>query len=136
MDDLGFGRWSEDNPMRLIPLWLYKFLPDEIESESISGKSVRKTADMDNDSRYGCLAYGICPTKPTQTNMKYAITRHDGAIFPVRYETMADAQAELNKLGNGGGYGLVWIIKITENQTKPNQYESSLFASAPELLHS
>ena len=48
--------------------------------------------------------------------MKYAIKRHDGAIFPERYETMADAQAELNyKLGNGGGYGLAWIIQIMEN---------------------
>ena len=53
---------------------------------------------------------------PNQTDMKYAIKRHDGAIFPERYETMAEAQAELNyKLGNGGGYGLAWIIQITEN---------------------
>ena len=62
MDDLGFGCWSEDNPMRLIPLWLLKFLPDEIESECIDGtKSTRKTAEMDKDHRFGCLAYGILP---------------------------------------------------------------------------
>ncbi len=62
MDDLGFGRWSEDSPMRLIPLWLFQFLPDEIESECIDGtKSVLKTAEMDNDHRFGCLAYGIYP---------------------------------------------------------------------------
>ena len=62
MDDLGFGTWSEDNPMRLIPLWLFKFLPDEIESECINGtKTVLKTAEMDNDHRYGYLAYGIWP---------------------------------------------------------------------------
>ena len=62
MDDLGFGRWSEENPMRLIPLWLYPFLPDEIETECIDGKkSVLKKADMDNDHRFGCLAYGIWP---------------------------------------------------------------------------
>lgn len=68
MDDLGFGQWSEDNPMRLIPLWLFKFLPDEIESECIDGtKSVLKTADMDNDHRFGCLAYGIWPnSQPTR----------------------------------------------------------------------
>jgi hypothetical protein len=48
--------------------------------------------------------------------MKYAIQRHDGAIFLERYETMAEAQIELNhKLGNGGGYGLAWIIQILEN---------------------
>jgi hypothetical protein len=47
--------------------------------------------------------------------MKYAIKRHDGAIFPERYETMEEAQIELNyKLGNGGGYGLAWIIQILE----------------------
>ena len=47
--------------------------------------------------------------------MKYAIKRHDGAIFPERYETITEAQAELNyKLGNGGGYGLAWIIQIID----------------------
>lgn len=62
MDDLGFGKWSEENPMRLIPLWLYQFLPDEIETEWIDGKrSVLKKADMDTDNRYGMLAYGIWP---------------------------------------------------------------------------
>ena len=62
MDDLGFGRWFDDHPMRMIPLWLFKFLPDEIESECIDGtKSVLKTADMDNDHRFGCIAYGILP---------------------------------------------------------------------------
>jgi hypothetical protein len=65
MDDLGFGVWSQGNPMRLIPLWLYPFLPDEIETECIDGtKSVLKKVDMDNDHRYGCLAYGIWPKKP------------------------------------------------------------------------
>ena len=68
MDDLGFGRWSKDNPMRLIPLWLFKFLPDEIESECIDGtKAVLKTAEMDNDNRFGCLAYGIWPYNPQPT---------------------------------------------------------------------
>lgn len=64
MQDLGFGVWSDDTPMRLIPLWLFPFLPDEIECESISGtKTVLKTSEMDNDHRFGCLAYGIVPTK-------------------------------------------------------------------------
>jgi hypothetical protein len=45
--------------------------------------------------------------------MKYAIKRHDGAIFPERYDTQAEAQRELNyKLGNGGSCGLAWIIQI------------------------
>ena len=61
-NDLDFGRWSEDNPMRLIPLWLFQFLPDEIETECIDGvKSILRRADMDDDHRFGCLAYGILP---------------------------------------------------------------------------
>lgn len=45
--------------------------------------------------------------------MKYAIKRYDGAIFPERYLTRAEAQRELNyKLGNGGSYGLAWIVEI------------------------
>ena len=64
MDDLGFGRWSKENPMRLIPLWLLKFLPEEIESECIDGtRATLKTASMDNDHRFGCLAYGVWPHK-------------------------------------------------------------------------
>ncbi len=64
MDDLGFMKWEKDGQMRLIPLWLFQFLPDEIESESINGvKSVMKRAEMDNDNRFGCLAYGVLPKK-------------------------------------------------------------------------
>ena len=65
MDDLGFGGWSEENPMRLIPLWLYQFLPDEIETECIDGKKTRlKKSEMDTDNRYGMLAYSILPNAP------------------------------------------------------------------------
>lgn len=62
MDDLGFGRWEENNPMRLIPLWLFQFLPEEIETKDINGKTeILKKSEMDNDHRFGCLAYGIIP---------------------------------------------------------------------------
>jgi hypothetical protein len=61
-DSLGFGRWSEDNPMRLIPLWLLPFLADEIKTTCIDGSSVSRKADMDNDNRFGCLAYGVTPS--------------------------------------------------------------------------
>jgi hypothetical protein len=60
MKDLGFVRWSEDDPMYMIPLWLYPFLPDEIECKSIDGVQVRyKKSEMNTDSRFGCLAYGV-----------------------------------------------------------------------------
>ena len=62
MEDLGFGKWSEENPMMLIPLWLFPFLPEDIEAGCIDGeKRVFKKSDMDTDNRYGCLAYGIFP---------------------------------------------------------------------------
>lgn len=58
---LGFGRWSEGNPMRLIPLWLLPFLADDVASTCIDGSSVMRRVDMDSDNRGGCLAYGIVP---------------------------------------------------------------------------
>lgn len=60
-DELGFGSWSKENPMRLIPLWLFPFLAAEIKTQCIDGSTVLKKADMDNDHRFGCLAYGIIP---------------------------------------------------------------------------
>jgi hypothetical protein len=62
MDDLGFGSWSEENPIRLIPLWLFPFLPEEINCGCIDGESgTLKKSEMDNDHRFGCLAYGVMP---------------------------------------------------------------------------
>jgi len=62
MADLGFGIWNDTTTMRLIPLWLLPFLADEIEAECISGeKTVIKKSEMDNDNRFGCLAYGVTP---------------------------------------------------------------------------
>jgi hypothetical protein len=62
MADLGFGKMTEESPMWLIPLWLLPFLPDIIETECINGtKSVLKKSEIDNDERFGCLAYGVYP---------------------------------------------------------------------------
>jgi len=64
LDQLGFGLWSEDNPMRLIPLWLYPFLVDEFIGSSISGEkpATLRTIDLDTDARGGLMAYGVIPT--------------------------------------------------------------------------
>lgn len=63
MDELGFGRWSANDTMRLIPLWLYPWLPEVMETKCIDGKvQTLKKADMDTDNRYGYLAYGINPS--------------------------------------------------------------------------
>lgn len=66
LEDLGFGKWSEDTPMRLIPLWMLPFLAEKLEVEDINGeKSVVVTKDIDNDNRFGCLAYGVIPKDKT-----------------------------------------------------------------------
>ena len=59
-EKLGFGKW-DDSDLRLIPLWLFPFLSEELEVYSINGKKITKLSDMDNDNRFGCLAYGIKP---------------------------------------------------------------------------
>jgi hypothetical protein len=71
MDDLGFGLWSKENPIRLIPLWLLPFLADEFPAGSIDGDSgVMRRDELDNDHRFGCLAYGVtpCDANPRSTN--------------------------------------------------------------------
>lgn len=63
MEELGFGRWSDESPLMLIPLWLLPFLADEFEGGCIDGESrVFKRDDLDNDHRFGCLAYGVVPS--------------------------------------------------------------------------
>lgn len=73
-EDLGFGKWSEDSNLRLAPIWLYPFLSPGDELESISGdKKIvdedytastlpdgeRNEGYIDNDARFGCLAFGV-----------------------------------------------------------------------------
>ena len=59
--ELRFGRWSEDTPdLYLIPLWLLPAVPVGIELTTIFGhKIVYDGANIDNDIRCGCIAYGI-----------------------------------------------------------------------------
>ena len=61
MVELGFSNW--DDKLKLIPIWMYTFLSDEFESQSISGEKIFSKSKMDNDNRFGCLAYGVIPTK-------------------------------------------------------------------------
>jgi hypothetical protein len=45
--------------------------------------------------------------------MKYAIKRYDGKLFPERYATRAEAQEALQfKLGNGSTYGLAYVVDL------------------------
>ncbi len=61
MNELEFGSYSKENPIKLIPIWLFPFLCEEFESESISGSKYYKLSDIDNDHRFGSLAYGVIP---------------------------------------------------------------------------
>lgn len=64
MTGLGFSLWSEESPMMLLPLWLLPFLVDEVKVGSVSGGdySVVRRVNMDNDHRWGYLAYGVKPS--------------------------------------------------------------------------
>jgi hypothetical protein len=61
MDELGFGTWSKESGIRLIPLWMHPFLVDMFSCSSISETEpvVRARKDIDTDHRFGCLAYGV-----------------------------------------------------------------------------
>lgn len=62
MKDLDFGVWSKDQPFRLIPLWLFPFLTENLYVCDFEGvfSHVRKS-ELDNDNRFGCIAFGVLP---------------------------------------------------------------------------
>jgi len=60
--ELGFKKWEEDNPLRLIPIWLYKAIPVGLKLTSINeDEIIFNGSNIDTDTRFGCLAYGIIP---------------------------------------------------------------------------
>ena len=64
--DLGFGTWSDESGLMLIPIYLAPFLVDEFQGASINDEKVRTIKHKekeDTDHRFGCLAYGVIPAK-------------------------------------------------------------------------
>ncbi len=61
--ELRFNQWSDELPIWLIPIWLLDVIPAGTELTSISGEKVvfNSKEDIDIDTRFGCLAYGIYP---------------------------------------------------------------------------
>jgi hypothetical protein len=59
LSQLGFGLWSDELPIRLIPLWVYNYIADGEVLVCISGEHRVKNADLDLDTRGGCIAYGF-----------------------------------------------------------------------------
>lgn len=58
--ELRFGKWSDDSNLYLIPLWLLPAIPVGITLTCISGdKIVYDGKNIDIDTRFGCLAWGI-----------------------------------------------------------------------------
>lgn len=68
MELLGFGKWNEDTGLRLIPLWAKPFI-ENIEVTSISG-DIKMLDEAEDDSRFGCIAYGIVPDEYVKDETK------------------------------------------------------------------
>lgn len=57
---LRFGQWEEGSDLYLIPLYLLPIVPVGTELTCISGETVvYDGTNIDNDVRFGCIAYGI-----------------------------------------------------------------------------
>ena len=57
---LRFGQWGEGGDLYLIPLYLLPIVPVGTELTCISGKTVvYDGTNIDNDIRFGCIAWGI-----------------------------------------------------------------------------
>lgn len=58
--ELRFGKWTDESDLYLIPIWLLPIIPIGIELTAIDGeKVVYDGKNVDDDTRMGCLAYGI-----------------------------------------------------------------------------
>ena len=58
---LGGCEWDEEfNNLILIPIWMLPFLADEFAAAGLDGvNQIYKREEIDNDCRFGCLAYGV-----------------------------------------------------------------------------
>lgn len=58
--ELGFKLWDETMNLWLFPLYLTPIIPEGLEIMYIDGsKGIYIKDTMDNDIRFGCVAYGI-----------------------------------------------------------------------------
>ena len=62
MAELGFMRWTDNSPMRLIPLWLLPYLTGRLTVVNIDGTVARVEVDsLDNGNHDGMLPHGLIP---------------------------------------------------------------------------
>ena len=58
--ELRFCKWNDESNIYLIPLYLLPIIPIGTELTTIFGdKIIYDGTNVDNDIRFGCLAYGI-----------------------------------------------------------------------------
>ena len=58
--ELRFMKWDKESNLYLFPLYLVPIIPEGLEVTGISGCKYKYEKDrMDNDIRFGCVAYGI-----------------------------------------------------------------------------
>ena len=58
--ELRFGKWDDESNLYLIPLYLLPILPIGTEVTNIfEEKIIYDGNNLDNDIRFGCIAYGI-----------------------------------------------------------------------------
>lgn len=57
---LRFGKWDDESDLYLIPLYLLPIIPIGTELTCINGgKIIYDGKNVDNDVRFGCIAYGF-----------------------------------------------------------------------------
>lgn len=125
---LGFRKWSEEDPtLYLIPCWLWSWLPAGLEVVSFGGeeKTIQKPEDIDNDMRFGCLAWGIrlnfsenvCKTYCHKNGNKYKV---------LMYANMESTNPNyLPYVIYQGENGKVWCKTTKDFNEKMTKYEES-----------
>lgn len=58
--ELRFGKWTDESDLYLIPIYLLPIIPIGIELTAIDGEKVIYDGEnVNDDTRMGCLAYGL-----------------------------------------------------------------------------
>ena len=54
---LGFLKWSDEEKVMCIPIWIWACLPDDMTIGGNGGGEMKK--DLDNDIRFGCVWWRV-----------------------------------------------------------------------------
>lgn len=58
--EMGLRKWDDNGDLYLFPLWFMPLIPIGTEVTAINGeKIIYDGTNLDNDIRFGCIAYGI-----------------------------------------------------------------------------